>query len=92
MLFFSYFYSTFFEGKDFTYSNWSMETGYSENAGVSTYPRRALFAGAQNSLTLRLYSSKQDIDFTCKRALQGFRVTILFKQIYFLIKENTINL
>lgn len=54
-----------------------MENGYSEDAGLYPYPRRALFAGAKNSLTLDLYASRDDIDSTCKTALQGFRVGII---------------
>lgn len=54
-----------------------MENGYSPDSGLYPYPRRALFAGAKNSLTLQLYASKRDMDSTCKKALQGFRVNIL---------------
>ncbi|KAJ8916815.1 hypothetical protein NQ315_005822 [Exocentrus adspersus] len=61
---------------DLTYENWSMSNGYSPNSGVYPYPRRALLAGAKNSLNVHLLTQKSDIDHTCKHSLQGFRVLL----------------
>ncbi|CAG9812680.1 unnamed protein product, partial [Phaedon cochleariae] len=59
-----------------TYKNWTIENGYSENAGLYTYPRRALLAGVKNSLTVNLKTSKSNIDHICKNSFQGFRVSL----------------
>ncbi|CAG9766001.1 unnamed protein product [Ceutorhynchus assimilis] len=51
---------------------WSLGRGYENDQNTNTYPRRALFSGAKNSLTILLYDYKIDADPTCK--MQGFKV------------------
>ncbi|XP_063916628.1 pickpocket protein 28-like [Zophobas morio] len=53
-----------------------LETGYKDNAGINTYPRRALMSGADNSLTVFFKYNLGDADFTCNGLFQGFRVLI----------------
>ncbi|XP_063915478.1 pickpocket protein 28-like [Zophobas morio] len=62
----------------FRYSaNWSTEYGYTEEAGLLTYPRRALLAGAKNGFSFELTTFKEDLDYLCKDdSLQGFKVAI----------------
>ncbi|RZB38942.1 ASC domain containing protein [Asbolus verrucosus] len=44
---------------------WNMETGYSDEAAIETYPRRALLSGASKGLTVNLATVKKDLDFKC---------------------------
>ncbi|CAH1984991.1 unnamed protein product [Acanthoscelides obtectus] len=57
-------------------NEWNLDDGYGPDIGLDAYPRRALLAGADNSLTIFLLSNRSDLDYTCKGALQGFRVTL----------------
>ncbi|XP_060523205.1 uncharacterized protein LOC132700102 [Cylas formicarius] len=72
VLHFQDFMKTRFEGN----LSWTLDDGYPEDAGLESYPRRALFAGAKNSLTIVLITWKDDIDYTCKESLQGYRVIL----------------
>ncbi|XP_044256790.1 uncharacterized protein LOC123006401 [Tribolium madens] len=56
--------------------SWSVESGYSHDAGLWTYPQRALLAGAKNGFTIQLLTSKSDLDFLCRMGPQGFKVLI----------------
>lgn len=53
-----------------------MEVGYDNDAGIRTYPKRALFKGIRNSLSLSLFTFKEDKEYTCERGLQGFKVIV----------------
>ncbi|CAG9766004.1 unnamed protein product [Ceutorhynchus assimilis] len=53
---------------------WSMGRGYENDQNINTYPRRALFSGAKNSLTIMLYDFRVNADPTCK--MQGFKVIL----------------
>ncbi|KAG5875640.1 hypothetical protein JTB14_037317 [Gonioctena quinquepunctata] len=44
------------------HSNWSIDGGFPEDIGKNTYPRRALLAGADNSLEIFLMQESHDID------------------------------
>lgn len=68
-------FGNFHTMENLTYNNWTMDGGYSEDAGVYPYPHRALLAGAKNSLTINLVAMKSNIDHTCKESIQGFRVS-----------------
>lgn len=71
---------------NFTSTGWSLETGYKETEEIESYPRRALLAGAKNALKMTLLTLKEDIDYTCKNGLQGFKVgskiTVYYKHLY----------
>ncbi|XP_023310707.1 pickpocket protein 28-like [Anoplophora glabripennis] len=69
-------YENYHVMENLTYSNWSMDDGYSEDAGLYPYPHRALLAGAKNSLTINLITAKENIDHTCKESIQGYRVLL----------------
>lgn len=56
--------------------HWTMEYGYTANAGLDAYPRRALLAGATNGFTFNILTSKEDLDYACKNSLQGYRVML----------------
>ncbi|KAJ8943550.1 hypothetical protein NQ318_023062 [Aromia moschata] len=70
------FYKNFNEMENLTGNTWSMEDHYSNEAGLYPYPRRALLAGAKNSLNLLLLTSKSHTDSSCKESLNGFKVTL----------------
>ena len=53
-----------------------MQDGYSENAGLYAYPIRAFSAGAKSGLTLNILTPSEDLDYTCKDALQGYKVML----------------
>ncbi|XP_063916929.1 pickpocket protein 28-like isoform X2 [Zophobas morio] len=58
-------------------TNWSIEHGYAEEAGLLPYPRRALLAGAKNGFTFELMVFEEDLDYVCKAdALQGYKVLV----------------
>ncbi|RZC36788.1 pickpocket protein 28 [Asbolus verrucosus] len=57
-------------------TNWSLEHGYAKDAGISTYPKRALLAGATNGLRFKILTPKVDLDYACKDSLQGYKVLL----------------
>ncbi|KAL3273935.1 hypothetical protein HHI36_015359 [Cryptolaemus montrouzieri] len=57
-------------------SYWIPQFGYSHKAAIETYPRRAMFSGAVNSLEIILAHRKTDIDFKCTGAEQGYKVIL----------------
>ncbi|XP_066255098.1 pickpocket protein 28-like isoform X1 [Euwallacea similis] len=56
-------------------TKWSADHGYSENAGIHTYPRRALLSGTVNSLEVNLSVNNTDIDYGCTH-YQGYKVVL----------------
>ncbi|KAJ8970151.1 hypothetical protein NQ317_019422 [Molorchus minor] len=72
-------------------SNWTRDNGYSDNAQKDTYPRRALFAGADNALSLAFFHYGPDTDYVCaSNEVQGYRISLhtpdtipLLKKQYF---------
>ncbi|KAJ3646109.1 hypothetical protein Zmor_023713 [Zophobas morio] len=69
----------YYQRPGFVYENssiWSLQDGYSENAGLYAYPIRAFSAGAKSGLTLNILTPSEDLDYTCKDALQGYKVML----------------
>lgn len=63
-------------------TEWSIDDGYKDSAKLmSTYPRRALFAGASNAVSITLSASKKNLDYTCKDSMTGFRVGFFSRDI-----------
>ncbi|CAG9863465.1 unnamed protein product [Phyllotreta striolata] len=63
---------------DGLYSNtklWSVDNGYSDDAPVHTYPRRALLSGYTNALVVNLKINISDIDYACT-SFQGYQVVL----------------
>lgn len=54
-------------------SNWTI-FGYG-NMNVSTYPKRILGSGKFNGIKLKLRMRKKDVSYTCKEAVDGFRLS-----------------
>ncbi|KAJ3647272.1 hypothetical protein Zmor_024796 [Zophobas morio] len=48
--------------------------GYSKEAEMETYPRRALMSGADNSFDIYLKYNSNDTDYICNAFHQGYRV------------------
>ncbi|KAL1492020.1 hypothetical protein ABEB36_012524 [Hypothenemus hampei] len=79
-------------------SNWSLDRGYSDDSGRSTYPRRMSFSSATNGLSI---SFKRDTRFKSELKcptfwiLQGFKVflhtpsSVPVNQEYFYLPLNT---
>ncbi|XP_050509577.1 pickpocket protein 28-like isoform X2 [Diabrotica virgifera virgifera] len=63
-----------FHNANKTNNDWTIETGYAEHLDKHTYPRRALFAGLQNGLSIDFRSTTEDIDASCKLGVQGYKV------------------
>ncbi|XP_050513889.1 pickpocket protein 28-like isoform X2 [Diabrotica virgifera virgifera] len=63
-----------FHKADKTNNDWTIETGYAKHLGKHTYPRRALFSGLKNGLSVSFRSTREDIDASCKSGLQGYKV------------------
>nr|XP_023021680.1 uncharacterized protein LOC111510056 [Leptinotarsa decemlineata] len=63
------------------FPHWTVDYGYSENAGINTYPRRALLAGSSNALIVNMEVEKADLDYACT-SFQGYQV-VLHKAIRF---------
>lgn len=61
---------------------WSLDKGYSKEEDIDTFPRRALFSGAKNSLSVVLVENKNNIDPTCKLSMQGFKVILFSSKLY----------
>lgn len=57
-----------------TRSNWTL-FGYDTLKG-ETYPHRILGAGKKAGLTLQLAMKKTDINYACKTAINGYRMTL----------------
>ncbi|CAG9863466.1 unnamed protein product [Phyllotreta striolata] len=55
---------------------WSLEEGYSKDAGLKTYPRRALLSDITNSLIVNVLFTHLDLDKTCKKGNQGLKVAL----------------
>lgn len=55
-------------------SNWTI-SGYPDNE-PETYPNRVMGSGKRIGLFLSLSMEKKDIDYACKGAVNGFRVTL----------------
>ncbi|XP_057659149.1 pickpocket protein 28-like [Diorhabda carinulata] len=69
-------FSDYYKVDELTHYNWSISGGYNESASLYPYPRRALLAGAQNSLTVLLKTNKKNLDYSCKTSVQGYRVSL----------------
>lgn len=54
-------------------SNWTI-FGYG-NMNVTTYPKRILGSGKFNGIKLKLRMRKKDVTYTCKEAVDGFRLS-----------------
>ncbi|CAG9865180.1 unnamed protein product [Phyllotreta striolata] len=54
---------------------WNQDSGYPRNSRKDAYPRRALQAGADNSLTLLIPQLVEDADYLCQMQT-GYTVTI----------------
>ncbi|KAJ3647270.1 hypothetical protein Zmor_024795 [Zophobas morio] len=74
-----------------------METGYKENVGVVTYPRRALMSGVDNGFTVFFNFDEKFDDPLCTGPLHGFRVLIhspwdvpLLRKHYFRMPSNKV--
>lgn len=55
-------------------SNWTV-AGYESN-DPNLYPGRILGSGRQAGMTLKLVMSRKDVDYACKGAVNGFRLTL----------------
>lgn len=53
---------------------WNLESGYSAEASLKPYPVRVLSAGARAGLIILLPLYKQDLDYICRGAVQGFKI------------------
>ncbi|XP_018572877.1 pickpocket protein 28-like [Anoplophora glabripennis] len=56
-------------------SKWNIDDGYLD-ANVTTFPRRALFSGADNALEIMLPQTAENIDYLCVRDVQGYSFTL----------------
>lgn len=52
--------------KNFSSTQWSLETGYREDADIDTYPVRVLGAGARAGLNILLRLYNYDLDYLCR--------------------------
>ncbi|XP_039275641.1 pickpocket protein 28-like [Nilaparvata lugens] len=55
---------------------WNLEDGYDQSAAVDTYPRRAIGSGMKSGLTILMLARYNDLDYLCRGAVQGFKVTL----------------
>lgn len=71
--------------------NWNMDYGYSAEAGIDTYPRRALLSGSTNALVVNMDVDVDDLDYACSN-FQGFQVekhfSIHFTQVSKLVRDS----
>ncbi|KAJ3646063.1 hypothetical protein Zmor_023709 [Zophobas morio] len=88
-----YHYKDYHNVKEDTRS-WNMEFGYAQDAKGDAYPKRALFSGANNGLTLYMGVENIDFDYMCN-SIQGFKVVLhspvripKLKQEYFRVPLN----
>ncbi|XP_076265224.1 pickpocket protein 28-like [Rhynchophorus ferrugineus] len=70
------YYENFLRNPERENLSWTLDDGYGEEEGLKTYPRRASLAGVKNSLQVSLIAWNEDIDYTCKGSLEGFRVML----------------
>ncbi|KAF7267710.1 hypothetical protein GWI33_019099 [Rhynchophorus ferrugineus] len=61
--------------KDRRVQHWSADHGYTDEAGIDTYPRRALLSGATNSLMVNFAVNNTDLDYGCTH-FQGYKVVL----------------
>ncbi|CAG9863464.1 unnamed protein product [Phyllotreta striolata] len=66
----------FYNARKPSIGTWTLEGGYSDEAGLFPYPKRAMFAGATSGLTVKLFMPKNNKDHSCKQGNQGFRVSL----------------
>ncbi|RZF47249.1 hypothetical protein LSTR_LSTR004958 [Laodelphax striatellus] len=57
-------------------TDWNLEEGYKDSSPVDTYPRRAIGSGKKSGLTILMMARKNDLDYLCRGAVQGFKVTM----------------
>ncbi|XP_058461711.1 pickpocket protein 28-like [Malaya genurostris] len=55
---------------------WTLETGYREDAIIDTYPMRVLGAGARGGLNILLMLYQYDLDYLCRGPVQGFKILL----------------
>uniref|UniRef100_A0A0K8VEQ2 Sodium channel protein Nach n=1 Tax=Bactrocera latifrons TaxID=174628 RepID=A0A0K8VEQ2_BACLA len=55
---------------------WSLQNGYAVDSGIKTYPARVLGAGARAGFFIALQSFRQEVDYTCRGPIQGFKVSL----------------
>ncbi|XP_050298544.1 pickpocket protein 28-like [Anthonomus grandis grandis] len=55
--------------------NWSADFGYTDDAGLNAYPRRAFLSGSTNSLQVNLAINNTDLDYGCTH-FQGYKVVL----------------
>ncbi|XP_039756123.1 pickpocket protein 28-like [Pararge aegeria] len=56
--------------------SWSLETGYSPETPLETYPHRGSGYGAKAGLTFLLKAKKGELDYLCKGPVQGFKILL----------------
>ncbi|XP_030760546.1 pickpocket protein 28-like [Sitophilus oryzae] len=61
--------------KDRLVEHWSTDHGYTDDAGIDTYPRRALVSGSTNSLEVNFAVNNTDLDYGCTH-FQGYKVVL----------------
>lgn len=61
-------------------SNWNLEQGYSDIAGqksfIESYPRRVVGTGYHNALSVKLRLNLDDLDYSCKSPVHGFKLIL----------------
>ncbi|XP_066904744.1 pickpocket protein 28 [Halyomorpha halys] len=67
---------TQFETDNLQVIGWSQDEGYTTEALVESYPRRALYSGAFGGLFIVPGAIRRDIDHYCKGPVEGFKVLI----------------
>ncbi|XP_050514249.1 pickpocket protein 28-like [Diabrotica virgifera virgifera] len=84
-----------FHNANKTNNDWTIENGYAEHVDKHAYPRRALFSGIKNGLSVSFRSTKENTDASCKLGLQGYNVLLhipsrlpLLSQGYFRVPDN----
>ncbi|XP_030745254.1 uncharacterized protein LOC115874287 [Sitophilus oryzae] len=70
------FFDNFMKNPERRNLTWNLDKGYSKDDLLETYPRRASFAGVQNSLEVTMVTPKNDIDHICKDSVQGYKVAL----------------
>lgn len=56
-------------------SNWTV-FGYEDKEDPSDYPFRSFGSGRKKGVSLKLRMRQQDVDYTCKGAVNGFRILL----------------
>ncbi|XP_065086994.1 pickpocket protein 28-like [Ochlerotatus camptorhynchus] len=57
-------------------TQWTLESGYRDDADIDTYPVRVLGAGARAGLNILLRLYEYDLDYICRGPVQGFKVLL----------------